>query len=198
MEWGSLVEKAKEGGFTSTLLPENEYTVAASVNKIRKSGQDPQLLVDFTVLEGAFAGDVVTDFLTFSDKAGGIAMQKVESAGGDDAFMQQFVANYGTKVTEAGVKYIADVLFDGKTFRIKATASKDGKNQNYFIQEVIGVQPVAAAPVAPASVAAPVAVTAPVPATPPVAAPVAVAPAVNPYAGAAPAPAVNPNLPPVV
>lgn len=179
MEWGSLVEKAKEGGFATTVLPDGPYTVAITGTKYRKSGMNHQLIVNYRVLEGPYTDSEVADFLTFSDSAGGIAFQKIEQVGGDAAFMSRLNSDYGSSVTEAGVKFIADSLFvAGKTLRVEAKTSTNGKNNNFYVKEVVGAT--ASAP-APAPVAA---------APAPVAAPVA-----NPYAAPPAAPVANPNLP---
>ena len=180
MEWGSLVDKAKEGGFATTVLPDGNYDVVITGYKYRKSGANHQLIVNYKVLVGPYTDTEVADFLTFSDAAGGIAFQKIQQVGGDDAFLANLSANYGNSVNEAGVKFIGDTLFStGKVLKVQAKTSTNGKNNNFTVKEVVsGAAPVAAP--APAVAAAPAAPAAPV---------------ANPYAAPPVPPTANPNLP---
>lgn len=180
MEWGSLVEKAKEGGFATTLIPDGDYDVVISGSKYRKSGVNHQLIVNYRVLVGPYTGSEVADFLTFSDSAGGIAFQKISQVGGDAAFLAR-LQDFGPSVNEPGVRFIADTLFnEGKVLKVTAKTSTNGKNNNFTVKEVVTTaQPV------PAPAAAQAAPTVPVE---------------NPYAvpvgvPVPPVPAANPNLP---
>jgi len=136
MEWTELVEKAKESGVGKTVLPDGNYKLKVEGTKYRDSSGNPQLIVEYSVVGGPYNGDKVTDFLTFSEKAAGIAIEKITSAGAGPDFFAELQTVSGRTVNQIGVDLIAGRLFpSGKVFEV-AAKEKGGRN-NFYIRSAV-------------------------------------------------------------